>query len=424
MPSSNTLTLGQASYTLLDDLSGAIAVTRGAGSTTAYDIRSGTTETTITGLDVRAEAGTSKPGNVNIFNATNELNANLSGGSDILNLFGSATNATISTDGVNLSPGNDLLNALKGLTDSNISTGAGKDSIRVSGSASGTKFNLGDGSDSLAVNGLSSDLNVDLGTGNDVAQFRGEITDGKFVAGEGNDTVQFFAGLSGSTTYDKLESTSADSAFVDLGSGNDALVIGGNSFNTNIQVEAGGGNDTVTLQGTFSNAVFDLGEGKNTFSLTSGNFNDSLIKTSSTTGDSLIFGAGTIINNSGEGTGIFLGDGNDSVVLGGFVTSLINLGLGADTIIFGARSTAFEAEIDLGRELSMGSSGGINKIYFNMSKDDVIAKFSSNLRITNADSNDILYVGTSNYASYRYEVSGSDNYWYGNADGQILRFNG
>ncbi len=422
----STLTLGQASYTLLEDLdspSGAIAVTRGAGSTTAYDIRSGNSETTITGLDIRAEAGTSKPGNVNIFNATNELNANLSGGSDILNLFGSATNANIDTDGANpLGTGNDLLNALRDLTDSKITTGAGKDTIRVAGSANGTEFSLGDGNDSFTVNGSSSDLTVDLGIGNDAAQFRGEIFNGEFDAGEGNDTVQFFAGLNGNSPYDFEQSTPA-SAFVDLGSGSDSLLIGG--FNTNLQVEAGAGNDTVTLQGTFINTVFDLGDGKNTLSLTSGNLNDSLIKSSSTTGDSLIFGAGTNINNTVEGTGILLGGGNDNLVFGGSVSSLINTGFGADTIVFGARSTAFETEIDLGRELSFGTSGSTDKIYFNMSKDNVVKNFSSSLRITNADSSDILYVGTGSYTSYRYVSSNADSFWSANAGNtDTLRFIG
>ena len=423
----STLTLGQASYELLENLSGAIAVNRGAGTTTAFDVRSGPTGSgTIEGLNIEAQAGTTKPGNVNIFSDISELNANLSGGSDILNLFGSTTKANINTDGVNPSPGNDLLNALKNLTDSKIATGAGKDTIRVAGSANETEFNLGDGNDSLAVNGLSSDLTVDLGTGNDVAQFRGEITDGEFVAGEGNDTVQFFAGLSGSSPYDLEQSTPA-SAFVDLGSGNDALLIGGNTNNYNLQVQAGEGNDTLTLQGTFDNTVFDLGVGKNTLSLTSGNLNDSLIKSSSTTGDSLIFGAGTIINNIQEGSGILLGNGNDSVVFGGVVTSLIDTGFGADTIVFGARSTAVGAEINLGFDISAGSSAAIDKIYFNMSKADVITNFAS-LRITNADSSDILYVGTGSYTSYRYVSTTADNFWTANAGitdkSNILRFNG
>ena len=397
----STLSIGQATYELLAPLSDASGVKRGSGSTTAFDVRS-TTGDTIYELDIKAEQGTNLPGNVNIFSNTYELNANLSGGSDNLNLFGNADYAVINTDGVNKSPGNDFLNAQRDLTNSFVFTESGNDTVRVGGKADNSTFDLGDGNDSLSINGASSNVTVELGAGNDVAQFRGQVSDGSLNAGDGNDTVQFFNGFSGFF----------NPASVNLGGGNDSLLISGGG--SNIQVDAGLGNDSVLLQGSFTDTAFNLGEGRNNLSLTSGSFNETTIQSESSTGDTLIFGAGTSIYNSLSSSGISLGNGSDSVIFGGSVTSLVDIGSGLDTVVFGARSFAS------GTVLNLGNDSVSDKVYFNMSKTDVNTNFISGLKITNATDADKLYIGAGGYATYSYN-SASD-YWFNGSD--TLKFVG
>ena len=396
----STLSLGQASYELLAPLNDATVAKRGSGSTTAFDIRSTTSDNTLYELDIRATEGTSLPGNINIFSNTFDLNANLSGGSDTLNMFGNADFATINTDGVNQSPGNDLINAMRDLTNSNVYTGDGNDSIRIAGKADNSNFFLGSGNDSLAINAASNNLLVELGSGNDVAQFRGQIFDSVINAGDGNDTVQFFNGFSGS-----FPNTSS----IDMGEGNDSLLIGGGG--SNITADTGIGNDTVTLQGYFIDTAFNLGDGRNSLSLSSGSLFDTSVQSSSSVGDTLIFGPGTSIFNTSDSSGISLGTGNDYLVFGGSVQSLINVSDGADTVVFGARSTSY------GTELQLGSDSSADKVYFNMTKNDLITNFAS-MKITGAGSNDTLYLGVGSYTSYNY--NSVSNQWYNGSD--TLRF--
>lgn len=392
----STLSLGQASYELLAPLTDATIAKRGSGSTTAFDIRSTTSDNTLYELDIRATEGTSLPGNINIFSNTSDLNANLSGGSDTLNMFGNVDFATINTDGVNQSPGNDLINAMRDLTNSNVYTEDGNDSIRIAGKADNSNFFLGSGNDSLAINAASNNLLVELGSGNDVAQFRGQIFDSAINAGDGNDTVQFFNGFGGS-----FPNTSS----VYMGEGNDSLLIGGGG--SNITADTGIGNDTVALQGYFIDTAFNLGDGRNSLSLSSGSLFDTSIQSSSSVGDTLIFGPGTTIFNTSDSSGISLGTGNDYVVFGGSVQSLINVSDGADTVVFGARSTSY------GTELQLGSDSSADKVYFNMTKNDLTTNFVS-MKITGAGSNDTLYLGVGSYTSYNY--NSASNQWYNSSD--------
>lgn len=392
----STLSLGQASYELLAPLTDATIAKRGSGSTTAFDIRSTTSDNTLYELDIRATEGTSLPGNINIFSNTSDLNANLSGGSDTLNMFGNADFATINTDGVNQSPGNDLINAMRDLTNSNVYSEDGNDSIRIAGKADNSNFFLGSGNDSLAINAASNNLLVELGSGNDVAQFRGQIFDSAINAGDGNDTVQFFNGFGGS-----FPNTSS----VYMGEGNDSLLIGGGG--SNITANTGIGNDTVALQGYFIDTAFNLGDGRNSLSLSSGSLFNTSIQSSSSVGDTLIFGPGTSIFNTSDSSGISLGTGNDYLVFGGSVQSLINVSDGADTVVFGARSTSY------GTELQLGSDSSADKVYFNMTKNDLTTNFAS-MKITGAGSNDTLYLGVGSYTSYNY--NSASNQWYNGSD--------
>ena len=400
-----TLSLGQASYTLLDSLTpaaaqGVSAVKRGTGATTNIDIRSTSATDTIYDLGIGVQQNINSPGNLNIFNNTSGLIANLSGGADNFNLFASSDNATINT-----AAGNDLINSQRNLTNSTVDTGAGNDTIRVAGSADNTNFFLGDGIDSLSINGASSNVYVNGGAGNDVIQFRGLITDG-FVsndglnntiidAGDGFDTVQFFNGVTGSTY--------SSPASVNLGAGNDSLFIGGNGSYSNINVNAGADNDAITLQGSFIDSTFNLGTGSNNLSLTSGVFNNTSIQSQSTTGDTLVFAPGTSIFNDINSSGISLGSGGDSLVFGGVINSLINTGGGADTIIFGAGSTGL-----YNTELNLGNDNFADKVYFNMTGANASNSFS-NLKISGQDASDTLYIGYGSYTAYNWDAD--NNLW-------------
>lgn len=453
---SSTLSIGSAGYDLLEALDSQtpsqLSVKKSGNST---QIRASVTGVEIDGLgfttaqfDSQDRTGLQRTGNsttqtnfdsssnVNIFANVSDFNAALGGNADTLNIFGDVSGSLIQLDNKADATGNfnDILNIQGDLkTGSNgnntIYSGGGNDTIRIAGSAEDANIFLGFGNDSLVISGNATNVDVkgdDLGApnGNDYIEFRGDAIDTRVNAGGGGDTVIFSKGLStdqSDLTPDTITfsdnyvpTPSTGLAAVELGSGNDSLVLGKGSYFTNATFNTGSGNDTVSIGNAtvFNNVKFQLDGFHDTAS--NGSYNQSLIggdKLTSATnsqftktdfssnniaGDTLVFGSG----NTFIGTNFYLGQGADSLVFGTGTSfsslfddySTINTGLGADTIVFGS-GTSFGGNTTL----NLGGDDNAQDVVRFAANGFTPNALESDIRIVGASDNDILFVGTDSY---------------------------
>jgi hypothetical protein len=425
----NTLSLGQAGYQLLEldpTVPGSSVTTTMRGTTTSriFDVRNAAgSGTTIENLSIGTDwVGTSTAGansgdysdvvttTANVYDPTAGLVANMGDGRDTLNLFGNADGASIEMDASQDSPtgGYDLLNAQKSFTNSTAAMGAGNDTVRVSGSADGSAFFLGEGNDSLYIAGASQGVTADGGAGTDFMTFVGAQTDVLAFGGEGNDSITFTGGISGTPGYQPFEFGSAGVAG---GAGNDTIVFGTTSSSSNFAISTGEGVDVLKLNGSIDNANIWLGGdsglptvGRDSVTMTSGSISSSQIASNNTQGDTVVFGSTAQVSD----TAFVMGEGGDSLVFGGSVfgygeNSTIDLGLGADTLTFGANSYV------AGYSISLGNDGMA----------DIISLLGGyeGISITGADEFDILYVGTS-----QYNYNALDDSWNDSLTFDTLRF--
>jgi hypothetical protein len=171
--------------------------------------------------------------------------------------------------------------------------------------------------------------------------------------------------------------------------GDDVLTILGNTRQSNINL--GSGNDTFTTDSQFREGTsLNMGTGNDIarFNATASRFADS---------------GGNVLLESTVG----MGEGDDLLVFGGSTRgSTINLGSGADTVRF--RANAVDTSLNLGGDTD---------------RDQVYLAASGNyetLRITGADSSDVLFIGSS---EYRYRAARND--WQNIDDRNDVRtFNG
>lgn len=108
---------------------------------------------------------------------------------------------------------------------------------------------MGDGDDVLRTDAYmrawgTSGATVDMGTGNDTIILGDSTLEGKADVG----------------SYGRI----IDAGTIKLGDGNDTLTANGNVFNA--LIEAGAGNDTVTINGSLGNSTVNGGEGSDTLS--------------------------------------------------------------------------------------------------------------------------------------------------------------
>jgi len=361
----------------------------------------------------------------NIFANVSEFTSIQGALNDTLNIFGNADGVNIFSDEGIIQPkgtslvnesdstaGDDLVRISGNLsgsgynsTRSTIYTDDGDDTIRIGGNVSDTDFFLGNQSDLLDIRGNisnsyistdgsgsvdSSDNPTDdgaSGNGNDYVRIGGTATSTIIQTYGGNDTVNIGGSFSG--TYINTTGTDRADAAVELGAGQDSLVLS-NGANT-AQFNTGAGSDTVNLSGDYINTSFYLGgdsssaPGDYFSSGRNGSFENSTISSGNTSGDTLIFGSGS----SFYGSSITNSGGADSMVFGSgltFVDSSISTNGGGDTLVFGANSSFFNSTLDL------GSNSTADQIYFSGSNSDL-----SGLSISGADSNDTLFIGMTAY---------------------------
>jgi hypothetical protein len=443
-----TLALGTSSYALLESLAdgGAaqLKVTKSGSSTTIR--ATGGPAGEIEGLGLTTDghqspldfgfggeiigngngSETEKNSNINAFGTLIDFQASLGGAGDTLNVFGGIEGSRIYLDSVNSqSPdGSDLLSVSGSVTqgsslqDNLIYAGSGNDTIRIAGSIDNAFVFLGAGNDSFTA-GSGTNVDIKGDAGNDYIQFKGQSTDVRINSGIGADTV-VLSGLAGTSTdlnsspYEAAGTNGGGQPFIfstqgqaaiEMGDGNDSLVLGSGSY-TNASFSTGIGSDTISISkgSDFNNAYFQLGNqdttqisGKDKFTSAQGNtFLETTISSNNSGGDSLVFGSTTSFLDSG----IALAGGSDSIVFGSnstIIDSYINTGSGGDTLVFGSNTTFTDLSINLG-----GADGAVDRIYFN-----AISKDLEQVKITGADSNDVLYIGAT---AYTYDSTKLDFY--------------
>lgn len=446
---SNTLSIGSANYELLDSLQATVTKT-GVGTAANFMVKSKPGGTSIDNLGLdnsesNENLGVAGNSNISIFSSLNNFEATLAGGNDTLNIFGTVSGTRIELDTANtddlantdsdyrLADGGDSLNINGNLfagvaTDRNagdgnndinrIYAGAGNDTIRIAGLANDAFIYLGDGKDSLSVNGQATNLDVKAGAGNDAITFNDIANNVSVSGGSGNDTVIFNKTLSGDDKTAQFiswpsspevmvdsDSSSSGSFFnpsINLGDGNDSLILGGGTSGP-VAINTGSGYDSTQLKGSFDSAQFILHGASDSLSLAgsdkitaspNASFYNSEFISANTGGDTLIFSNGTLLSDSS----INLGNGNDSIVFGSNSTladSLIRTDEGSDTIVFGASSSLFNTTIDLGSDTDFDQIKFANQAEL------------SGVTVTGGSVGDTLWIGGTAYA---YDSGHSDFY--------------
>jgi hypothetical protein len=346
MPSSSTLSLGQASYELLDALvttstnrdqtktATVRAEFRGGvidpgEVTVAFGNRSGDISTLniadesfgLSILDGDLSPTTSYPNQTSYPNPT--LPSAPAGGANArVNLMADAEQAQIA-----LGQGDNKLFAAKDLLRSTVSAGLGDDTVRIGGSASYTELNLGGGDNSVLVAKDSEGLSVNVGdddihdAGSDTLLFLGSLTaagygfENTINTRGGDDFISFTGGLEGGDQGEYL---------VHAGAGDDTILFGSQKLSNNFDLDTGEGSDFIALGRGTGNADIGLGYGAGSDTLVLGlgaDITASVIHSSQTGGDHLYL-SGYVAESD-----FYLGNGGDFIGLyGAGVNSSFDLG--------------------------------------------------------------------------------------------------
>ena len=194
------------------------------------------------------------------------------------------------------------------------------------------------GNDVVSVSGnygiLWSKSTVNSGTGNDSIYIKGDV-DGihpstvSIDSGAGNDLVSIYGGYSG-IHGGTIGMTSKSSVPINLGDGNDTLVIRGmNSHNgnygngidiSNVKINGGSGNDLVSISGSRYGIGGVSGYGNSTVSIDGGNGADTIAISSIDTLSNVTItaGAGDVIS-VGSGSAKYLFNSKNDVTINGAV---------------------------------------------------------------------------------------------------------
>jgi hypothetical protein len=240
-------------------------------SHTAINTGAGTNSVNVGSHDA---SGNSEPVATSSLNAISGPLDITAGGTDTLNLDDTASTApktgTISASAVTgFSP---AVITYAGLTALNVFLGSGGNHIAVTGTATGATTNLHDGAGANTVvvgslapstggvlDGVHGNLNI-TGSGADAIMLDDS---GSAVAKTGTLSNVSLAGFSAGT----IAYTGASSLVVNLGSAGDMLTIASTASGTPTTVNAGAGNDTITVQSDSSATTINTGNGNNTVNL-------------------------------------------------------------------------------------------------------------------------------------------------------------
>ena len=399
---SSTLSLGSSAYELLEVLDNSAsdnATLRQRG--TNADLLSTTRGASIDQVGIAPATGGA---NVNVMGSSSQLlfagsdvqadgSTSGSGGVDNLRLFGTADQASVNTGA-----GDDNVAVFRDLTTSTLESGTGSDNVRIGGKADNSDIRLGDGNDNLVVGKASTNLDVVAGAGNDTVSFAGKLkagSSGNFVdLGTGDDQVTFADGINDISPSD----TSTGRYRVGAGEGNDAITFGSNSDSERVDILGEAGADTITLGKSLSDSTINLGHDNDADSLvlgSGGSMTNVTVTSSSTgsTGDVLSFAGDVNYTASSTST---LGSGNDAVSFTGNAdfggVANWNLGTGADTLTMTGGGTFLDANI------SLGNDSAIDRVVFDNPATSTYAGWLGDFVISDFGSNDVLVIGSTNYA--------------------------
>jgi hypothetical protein len=129
------------------------------------------TEETIVGLGLSDSPTTPISSSTNIEASVDDLQADLGGGNDRLQIGGDVANSS-----VELGDGRDTFYVQGDFIDSGVTSGAGNDVLRFDGSVSNSYIDTGANDDLVAFFGDVNGSVVNLGTGKDQAVFYGDVT--------------------------------------------------------------------------------------------------------------------------------------------------------------------------------------------------------------------------------------------------------
>ena len=254
------------------------------------------------------------------------------------------------------------------------------------------------GNDLIHVTG-SANGDINLGSGDDHLLIDGSTNYGATVeTGAGNDTVKI------------LGSANAE---VDLGAGDNSLQIGG-SNNYSANIEAGSGNDTVKIGGA-ANAEINLGDGNNAIDIGGSNNYGATIQTGSGNDTVKIGGDANAEIDLGDGNNrlsvngslnyganVETGSGNDSVLINGSANASVGLGSGDDQL-------EVRGNLNYGATLDGGSGNDYIHVTGNTSSNVLGGAGNDTLRVDGAvyygatidggSGNDNVYVGGSVWGS-------------------------
>ena len=225
-----------------------------------------------------------------------------------------------------------------------VTTGAGADTVNISGTTAGT-FVTGAGADTINAGGSGADL-INAGDGDDLINLTGAFGNDTLTGGVGSDTLSG-ATLTGPST-------------VTFNGGTGTFANGGStaSFNTTEAVTTGAGADTVNASSNTTAASFNLGAGN----------------------DSFIGGLGAETVNGGEGDDVITSSGGADVISAGDGQDLVDAGDGDDFVDAGSGNDTVEG--GAGNDTILGSVG-----------DDQLSGGAGNDSLLGGVGNDVLLGG-------------------------------
>jgi hypothetical protein len=219
---------------------------------------------------------------------------------------------------------------------------------------------------------------------------------GKFQLFNSDGSTIVGLGLQGSSGGDRLEISKGDPNTRSARSSG-----GDNNAVRKLTANLEGGNDRLVIRGGTRASSIDMGDGNDRF-VADGKFQRSDF--SGGNGRDVARFKGDESGNAVRKSDIDMGEGDDLLVFGGNVKKLnINLGSGNDEV-------RFRGDVKK-TKLNLGESGDQNIV--KLSKDSNF----SNFRITGADENDVLFIGSS-----QYEYDGGRNWKNIDDSDDILKF--
>src|SRR5690606_18799793 len=141
--------------------------------------------------------------------------------------------------------GNDTLAVGGSVYGSTIDVGGGNNQVSIDGSVKRSSFSSADGDDTLTIGGGVERSTVELGDGNDALSIGCGVSKSTIDLGDGNNVATIIGAIKSSTI-----TSGGDDDQLTLGDGKKAPYVRGRGENALSEIDLGGGNDTLTINGS------------------------------------------------------------------------------------------------------------------------------------------------------------------------------